>query len=362
MNEYGERMHRAREAMAIERIDALCLSIGSDLPYLTGYTAMPLERLTMLVMTPDDDPVLVVPELEAPRVDAADGAFIVRPWPETEDPILVVHELLGGARRVAIGDETWTRFSLALQNIGWERAWIPASDFMTWLRIVKSPHEIAALRDAAHTVDAVVDEMATVRWSGRTERDVAREIMDRTRARGHESVAFAIVASGPNGASPHHEAGDRIIEPGDAVVVDFGGHQAGYASDTTRMFVVGEPPEGFDAAYDVLRAAQEAAVAAVKPGVPAESIDVVARTIIADAGYGDYFMHRTGHGIGLDVHEAPYLVEGNQQVLQAAMAFSVEPGIYIPDRWGMRLEDIVVVTDTGVDPLNMSDHAYRVVT
>ena len=144
--------------------------------------------------------------------------------------------------------------------------------------------------------------------------------------------------------------------------MDFGGHQDGYASDTTRMFVVGEPPEGFDEAYTVLRAAQEAAVDAVKPGVPAESIDIVARTIIAEAGYGEHFIHRVGHGIGLDTHESPYLVEGNEQVLKPSMAFSVEPGIYLPGRWGMRLEDIVVVTETGVESLNVSDHAYRVVT
>jgi Xaa-Pro aminopeptidase len=362
MSEYLERLGRALEAMELERIDALCLSVGSDLPYLTGYAAMPLERLTMLVVVPGREPVLVVPELEAPRVDTSGGAFSVRPWTETEDPVLIVDELLGEARRVAIGDQTWTRFSLALQNIGWNRAWVPASEFMACLRVVKSRIEIDALRAAARTVDAVVDAMATVRWSGRTERDVAREIIDRTRAGGHESVGFAIVASGPNGASPHHEPTDRTIEPGDAIVVDFGGHQGGYASDTTRMFVVGDPPDGFDAAYTVLRAAQEAAVEAVKPGVPAESIDIVARTIIADAGYGEHFIHRVGHGIGLDTHEPPYLVEGNEQVLKPSMAFSVEPGIYLPGRWGMRLEDIVVVTDVGVESLNTSDHAYRIVT
>ena len=362
MSEYVQRVGRALEAMELERIDALCLSVGSDLPYLTGYTAMPLERLTMLVMLPGHEPVLVVPELEAPRVDTSGGAFSLRAWSETEDPVLIVDELLGESRRVAIGDQTWTRFSLALQNIGWNRAWVPASDFMTCLRIVKSPFEIDALRTAARTVDEVVDAMAAVRWSGRTERDVAREIIDRTRAGGHESVGFAIVASGPNGASPHHEPTDRTIEHGDAIVVDFGGHQGGYASDTTRMFVVGDPPEGVEEAYTVLRAAQEAAVDAVKPGVPAESIDIVARTVIADAGYGEYFIHRVGHGIGLDAHEAPYLVKGNEQLLKPSMAFSVEPGIYLPGRWGMRLEDIVVVTDAGVESLNTSDHAYRVVT
>lgn len=361
MTEHAERMDRARAAMADRGVDALCLSIGSDLPYLTGYRAMPLERLTMLVLPRRDDAVLVVPELEAPRVDTTVGGFTVHAWSESEDPILIVDELLDGARRVAIGDETWTSFSLALQNVGWERAWDPAGDLMADLRIIKSPTEIDALRAAARSVDRVVDEMADVRWSGRTEREIAREFADRTLAAGHDRMDFVIVASGPNGASPHHEATDRVLRPGDAVVVDFGGHQDGYASDTTRVFVIGEPPAGFEAAYEVLRNAQETAAASVKPGVSAESIDAVARSIIAGAGYGDHFVHRVGHGIGMDTHERPYLVEGNERLVEPGMAFSIEPGIYIPGEWGMRLEDIVVVTDTSAEPLNLSGHAVRVV-
>jgi Xaa-Pro aminopeptidase len=361
MTEFASRTERARLAMTEAGIDSLCLSVGSDLPYLTGYRAMPLERLTMLVVPRVGEAVLVVPELEAPRVDPSPGTFVMQPWSETEDPVAIVNELLDGADRVAIGDETWTRFSLALQNIGWQRAWVPAGDLMAGLRILKSETEIDRLREAAATVDTVVDEMVAVSWLGRTERDIARELAERTIAGGHESVDFTIVASGPNGASPHHDAGDRVVERGDAVVVDFGGHQAGYASDTTRMFVVGEPPKGFVDAYDVLRSAQETAVAAVRPGVTAESIDAVARAIIAGAGYGDRFIHRVGHGIGMDAHEQPYLVEGNEQVLEPGMAFSVEPGIYTPGEWGMRLEDIVVVTDDGVEPLNRSSHEVRFV-
>jgi Xaa-Pro aminopeptidase len=200
-----------------------------------------------------------------------------------------------------------------------------------------------------------------VRFSGRTERKISQMVADLVLRSGHESVSFAIVASGPNGASPHHEASDRIMEPGDAVVVDFGGRMRGYGSDTTRMYVVQEPPEGFVAAYEVLARAQQAAVEAVRPGVTAESIDAAARTIIADAGFGDHFMHRTGHGIGLDAHERPYIVEGNALPIRAGMAFSIEPGIYLPGRWGMRIEDIVVATDRGVERLNRSSRALRIV-
>ena len=362
MTEFASRMDRARSTLDADGMDALCLSVGSDLPYLTGYRAMPLERLTMLVVRTDGESVLVVPALEAPRVDTSDGTFAVRSWSETEDPIAIVSDLLVGAGRVAIGDETWTRFTLALQEVDEQRSWVPAGDLMRSLRIIKSPGEIAALRAAARTVDGVADQMSEVQFSGRSELDVSREFTERTIADGHDEVLFAIVASGPNGASPHHEPTDRIIQPGDAVVVDFGGRQAGYASDTTRMFVVGDAPYGFHGAYEVLRTAHAAATAHVQPGVTASSIDAVARSVIEDAGYGDLFIHRVGHGIGMDAHEHPYLVDGNDEVIEAGMAFSIEPGIYVPGEWGMRLEDIVVATDTGVESLNRSDRSVRIVS
>jgi Xaa-Pro aminopeptidase len=348
--------------MEREGIDALCLSVGSDLPYLCGYRAMPLERLTMLVVPLDDDPVLVVPQLEAPRVDPSPGTFEVRPWAETEDPVRIVDAILGGSRGVAIGDETWSVFALSLQELDPGRMWVPAGPLMVELRIVKSEDEIDRLRAAAATVDRVIDEMAEVTFSGRRERDLARELVDRTIAAGHDTMEFWIVASGPNGASPHHEVGDRVITHGDAVVIDFGGHQDGYSSDTTRMFVVGEAPGGFREAYAVLREAQAAAVDHVRPGVTAASVDAAARDVIDAGGYGDRFVHRVGHGIGMDVHEHPYLVEGNERVLAAGMTFSIEPGIYTPGEWGMRIEDIVAVTDDGAESLNRSDRSYRVVS
>ena len=342
--------------------DALCVSVGSDLPYLTGYRAMPLERVTMLVVPPEGRPQLVVPGLEAPRVEVTDDTFAVVGWAESDDPIGIIDGLLGDAVKIAFGDETWSRFLLELQQTDSTRSFAPASELMAGLRMVKSPDEVAALRAAARTVDRVADEMAEVPFSGRTERDVSREIIERTISAGHDTMDFWIVASGPNGASPHHEPGERVIEQGDAVVVDFGGHQAGYCSDTTRMFVVGEAPYGFDDAFEVLHAAQAAAVDVVRPGVTAASLDAVARDIITGAGYGDLFIHRLGHGIGMDTHEHPYLIEGNDQVIESGMAFSIEPGIYNPGEWGMRIEDIVAVTDDGVERLNTSDRAYRVVS
>jgi Xaa-Pro aminopeptidase len=361
VNQHRTRLDRARGVMGAQGIDALCLSVGSDLPYLTGYRAMPLERVTMLVLPKEGPAHLVVPGLEAPKVSDPDDAFEVVGWAELDDPIAIIDGYLGEVGTVAIGDETWARFVLELQDARPSRSYIGASGLMAELRMHKSPAEIAALRRAAGTVDAVVDEMSDVSFSGRTERSISRELIDRTTSLGHETVDFWIVASGPNGASPHHEPGDRVIGPGDAVVVDFGGTQDGYCSDTTRMFVVGEAPYGFDAAFEVLREAQAGAVDAVRPGVTAGSIDSVARAIITEAGYGDLFIHRLGHGIGMDTHEHPYIIEGNDQVLETGMAFSIEPGIYTPDEWGMRIEDIVAVTPEGVERLNTSDRAYRIV-
>lgn len=359
---YPARIARVREAMSDAGIGALCLSLGSDLPYLTGYrVAHANERLTMLVVTDAGDSVIVVPTLEAPLITPVDDAFTVRPWNETEQPVAIVADILGDSARVAVGSQTWGRFVLGLQEANPSRHWVDAEAVMAELRMVKSKEEVDALRAAGATVDRVAESLDDMVFGGRTELDVSREVAQRTTEAGHQSTEFAIVASGPNGASPHHAPSDRVIQSGDAIVVDFGGYQDGYCSDTTRNYVVGRPPEGYEDAYVALREAQQTATAAVAPGVTTESLDAVAREIIADAGYGARFIHRLGHGIGLDVHERPYLVEGDMTVLKPGMAFSIEPGIYTPGEWGMRIEDIVTVTETGVESLNTSNRDFRIV-
>jgi len=351
---YAARVEAARALMAKRGLDAMLASVGADLPYFTGYTAMPLERLTMLVLPVSGPAVLVVPELEAPRVVEHPGVFEIRPWAEAEDPVRIVTDLLGSAHRVAIGDQTWATFLLQFQERLPEVMFVQASFLTAELRIRKDPSEIDLLRQAGAAADRVAVRLAQTQFSGRTERALSRLIADMLLEEGHDKVDFAIVGSGPNGASPHHEASDRVMGRGDAVVCDFGGALGGYFSDTTRMFVVGEVPEGFAQPFTVLRRAQAAAVDAVRPGVTAQSIDAVARRIITDGGYGEFFIHRTGHGIGLDIHEHPYIVEGNDTVLEPGMTFSIEPGIYLPGRFGMRIEDIVAVTDDGVERLNQS--------
>jgi Xaa-Pro aminopeptidase len=354
------RQARARDAMAAAGVDALLLSVGADLPYFTGYEAMPLERLTMLVLDRDGAATLVVPELEAPRVPDC-GAATIRAWSETADPIGVVAELVGPARVLAVGDQTWSRFTLALQAAIPDASWRPAQAVVGPLRAVKDAAEIEALRAAAHAVDAVAAEMRNRPFAGRTEVDVSRELVDRMLAHGHDRPNFAIVGSGPNGASPHHDAGTRVIGDGDVVVCDFGGTMAGYCSDITRMFVVGEPAAEIEDTYAALVAAQELAVQAATVGTPCEDVDAVARRALAAEGLADAFIHRIGHGIGLDAHEDPYLVAGNATSLAPGHAFSIEPGVYFPGRFGMRLEDIVVADPSGPDRLNRAARDLAVV-
>ncbi len=358
---YRTRLERARGRMRDLGVDALCVSVGPDLPYLTGYTALPLERLTMLVVTLESDAVLVVPELEAPRVLERPDVFAMRPWSETEDPVRLVADRLRGADTVAVGDQTWARFVLALEATLPEARFVPANRVTAPLRVIKDAAEIGALQRAAEAVDDIVESMRERPFCGRSERDVAHEVVERMLDRGHERANFAIVASGPNGASPHHEPANRVMGPGDVVVCDFGGTMDGYCSDITRMYAVGTPAAEVRDDYEILTAAQEAAVQAATVGTPCAEVDAVARRVLAESGLDEYFVHRTGHGIGMEAHEDPYLVAGNAGPLEAGHVFSVEPGVYLPGRFGLRVEDIVVATEDGPRRLNAAPRDLAIV-
>src|SRR5579862_3040981 len=356
------RVLRTRERMDELGVDVLLLSVGADLPYLTGYDAMPLERLTMLVLHRFGDSRLVVPRLEAPRVTRQPDLFELMPWDETDDPIEVVARLVGSAGVAAIGDHTWARFVLDLQLALPHVRFVRASTVLGPIRMVKDDDEIAALHAAAVAVDAIAVEMRARPFVGRSELDVHRELVDRMLAAGHQHANFAIVAAGAHAASPHHEpAADRVIAAGDIVLCDFGGTMRGYCSDITRMYHAGEPPTEIRDAYAVLAAAQEAGVRAATVGTPCAEVDAAARRVIAEAGFGECFVHRVGHGIGTEAHEDPYMVAGNDLPLAPGHAFSVEPGIYLPGRFGMRLEDIVVATEAGPRRLNDAPRDVAVV-
>ncbi len=357
-----ERVHDARAVADELGVDVVVVTPGSDLRYLCGYDAHALERLTALVVPRSGEPLLVVPRLEAPMVGASPAGALgleVLAWDETEDPFALLARAttarLGAAvRRLAVGARTWAEHALAVQAAFPGAALELATPVVDRLRVVKSAAEIAELARAGAAIDRVHARMGDWLRVGRTEAEVGADIAAAILAEGHVGVDFTIVGSGPNGASPHHELSDRRIEVGDLVVVDIGGAlDTGYRSDCTRTYVVGAAPDGeVREWYAVLQAAQAAACAAVAPGVTAQDVDAAARALITDAGWGAAFIHRTGHGIGLDTHEAPYVVAGNDTALVPGMAFSVEPGIYLAGRHGARIEDIVVCTADGARLLN----------
>jgi len=352
----NERLRGAQDATRRAGLDALLITPGPDLRYLTGYDAIALERLTCLVLPAAADPVVVVPKLEEPAAIASPigaNGLTVLSWAETDDPYELVASLLPPAAAVGLDDHMWAATVLGLRGAMPQAVQSLAGAVLRELRIRKSPDELSALRAAGAAIDAVHAAVPTWLKAGRTEVEIGRDIADAIIGSGHAAVDFVIVASGPNSASPHHEVSDRRIRDGDLVVVDIGGSMpGGYCSDSTRTYAVGRPPPDAVRAYQVLKDAQDAACLAVAPGVSCSSVDLAAREPIANAGYGELFIHRTGHGIGLETHEDPYIVAGNDRPLEPGMAFSIEPGIYLPGTFGARIEDIVVCTESGHERLN----------
>jgi Xaa-Pro aminopeptidase len=385
---YEDRIGKAQALLPAHDASALLIGVGAELQWLTGYAAHALERLTMLVIPTRGRSSLVVPRLEraAARSSTAAEAGLVDllTWEETEDPFELVARLLdesnsrpeiqlgalGGAwgrlGGLLVSDRLWATFLLRLQAVVPDAAFGLASTVLSDLRAIKDTEEIELLRKAAHAADRAVTKVANGRLVGRTEADIAAEVRGRLVAEGHDEAAFWIVASGPNSASPHHEPGERMVQAGEPLLLDIGGRLEGYGSDITRTFwVTGDGGEGpadeFRRLYDVLQGAQATATESVQPGVAAESVDAAGRRVIDQAGFGENFIHRTGHGIGLEGHEDPYIVAGNDRPLEAGNAFSIEPGIYIDGRYGARIEDIVICGPSGADLLNQAPRDLIVV-
>ncbi|WP_306184280.1 aminopeptidase P family protein [Streptomyces sp. MK5] len=354
-DDHRARMARAAQAAADAGLAGLLVAPGPDMVWLTGYTPTAVtERLTLLVLTSGRDPVLVVPTLEAPDAAGAVGApaLTLRDWTDGKDPYAVTADLLDTSGRFGISDNTWAMHLLGLQRTLPGTSYASLTEALPMLRAVKDPAELRLLAAAGAAADQAFEEIRKVRFAGRRESEVGADLAELLRRSGHSQVDFTIVGSGPNGANPHHEMGDRVIERGDMVVLDFGGLKDGYGSDTTRTVHVGEPTDEERRVHDIVREAQEAGFRAVRPGAACQEVDRAARAVIAEAGYGEYFIHRTGHGIGVTTHEPPYMIEGEEQPLVPGMCFSVEPGIYLPGRFGVRIEDIVTVTEDGGRRLN----------
>jgi Xaa-Pro aminopeptidase len=362
-DDYRARMARAADSAADAGLAGVLVAPGPDLVYLTGYRPAATERLTLLVLAAGQDPVLVVPTLEAPDAERAPGAsaLTLRDWTDGKDPYAATAPLLDVDGRFGISDNAWAMHLLGLQQELPETSYVSLTEALPMLRAVKDAAELERLAAAGAAADATYEEILKVRFSGRKETEVAADLAALLGQFGHSQVDFTIVGSGPNGANPHHEAGDRTIERGDMVVLDFGGLKDGYGSDTTRCVHVGEPTDEEREVFEIVRRAQQAGFEAVRPGVACQEIDRAARKVIADAGYGDRFIHRVGHGIGLTTHEPPYMVEGETRLMVPGMCFSVEPGIYLPGRFGVRIEDIVTVTGEGGRRLNTTSREMAIV-
>ncbi|MBI4261123.1 MAG: aminopeptidase P family protein [Actinobacteria bacterium] len=359
-----DRVTRATRAAEEAGLAGILVTPSADLVYLAGYDPPPLERPTCLVLRPGTEPVLLVPELEGPRARGSPlgGSLEVRTWPDGDDPYRAMARLLPEHGTVGASDRMWSLHLLFLQREAPELGFVPASGVLGPLRAVKDEGELDILGRAARATDEAFRRIARDRIEGLREEEVGERLAGLLREQGLDGVNFTIVASGPNGASPHHEPGGRALRQGDAVVLDLGGRVGGYCSDLSRTVCVDHPPRGFREVYDLVQEAQEAAFGAVAPGVPAEEVDRAARDVIGAGGHGDRFIHRTGHGIGLEEHEGPYIVEGNREPLRPGMCFSIEPGIYVEGAFGVRIEDIVAVTDTGAIRLNHATRDLELVT
>lgn len=356
---YAERLSRASTLARERNLDALIFGTGSDLQYLIGSRVSSHERLTAFVVTSAGQATLVLPAVERGELSLCaveDLPVDVVLWEDGEDAHQIVAGLVEGATTLGVGASLTADHLIPIQKLTGAET-VLAGNVLKELFMRKDSAEVSQLRDAGAAIDRVHARVGAMLRPGRTEREVAAEIEAAILEEGHSSVDFVIVGSAENGANPHHDFSDRVMENGDVVVVDIGGTWGvGYHSDCTRTFVVGEPDEKVAKVWEILRAAQEKAVAAVHPGITAADIDKITRDAITEAGYGEYFIHRTGHGIGLSVHEEPFIMAGNELVLEPGMAFSIEPGIYVPGEFGMRLEDIVVVTQDGCESMNHGPH------
>jgi Xaa-Pro aminopeptidase len=361
----AKRMQRAAAEAHSAGLTGVLVTPGPDLVYFTGYSPIAItERITMLAISASRDPAMIVPILE--RCGAAGStsadAVSLAVWADGDDPYGATARLLDSSGRYAISDSAWAMHVLGLQRRLPDSSYVSMSEALPMLRAVKDTNELERLAEAGAAVDAAFEEIVLVQFEGRLETELAADLVALLRKHGHSQVEFTVVGSGPNGANPHHEVGERRIQAGDMVVLDFGGIRDGYGSDTTRTVHVGDPTDEERKVFEIVRRAQQAGFEAVRPGVACQDVDRAARKVIADAGYGEYFIHRVGHGIGLTTHESPYMVEGETHPIEPGMCFSIEPGIYLPDRFGVRIEDIVVATEDGGRRLNNTSREMRIVS
>jgi len=355
--EHKQRLNKTTKLMVDNGISTLLVTPGANLRYLTGYKAKNLERLTCLVLQENEIPTIIVPKLE--KLAAIDSGIEeldikIVTWEETESSLSKVNKPKATGI-IAVDASMNSSKLLDFQKFFNENSFIDSRIIMDNIRNTKSKYEMDQLVLAGEFIDAVHKEIPDLFEIGDTEKSLAKKISNLITDVGHETVDFTIVASGKNSASPHHEPGENLINKDDVLVIDIGGTiPSGYCSDSTRTYVVGNCPTDFLRNYEVLKQAQELAVNAVEKELTAEELDSVARDHLIKSGLGEFFIHRTGHGIGMETHEEPYIVKGNDKLLMNGNAFSIEPGFYIEDKYGARIEDIVVKSGNGTINCNNS--------
>lgn len=360
--DYTRRIAAIRKAMAGRHIDLLAIPPGDDLRYLTGFSPVADERPCYLFLT-DGAGLFLVPQLNADQAEQ----HITHPlltYSDADGPgqtLRAAWKKLGSHRRISVGDTMRADALLLLQQMWVEAEYVLASEVLAPLRMRKSAEEIEILRRAAATADRAVEAAYTACRAGATESEVATAADKGFRTAGAAEVTATIVASGPNSAFPHHHTSSRQLRAGEPVLFDLGSRVDGYCSDITRMAHLGKPSARYLEIHGIVESAVQAALAAIKPGGLIKEVDLAARRTIEEAGYGERFVHRTGHGIGLSGHELPSITHTNDIPLEEGMAFSVEPGIYLLGEFGVRLEEIVVVTRNGAEVLSRLSRKLQVI-
>jgi len=365
VNVYRSRLERCQKLMSETKIDVLFLAPSPNMYYLSGFLEEPSERLLSLIIPQSGDPLFIVPELYEQQVRAFSWVEELVSWKDSQDPNAILSttmkQVVTRRPTIAVDSRMWSRFLLMLLAVAPDARYLDAGLVMNPLRIKKTPEEIALMTRSAEIADTAFTETIRECREGMTEHQVAAKLVNELRELGADSVGFdPVVGSGPNAALPHYRAGDRKLQRGDLVVLDYGCLYRGYNSDITRTIAVGSCDDERKKAYSLVRSAQEKAYQAALWGVEAQSVDRVARDIIENAGYGQFFVHRTGHGIGLEIHEEPYIVAGNSLKLAEGMTFSIEPGIYLPGQYGVRVEDVVVMEAQRARRLNKCDRELRI--
>jgi Xaa-Pro aminopeptidase len=360
---HQDRLARIRAQMKTAGVDLLSLPPSDDLWYVANYSPHADERPCYLFLTASDA-VFLVPELNAGQAKTyVDVPFLT--YTDAEGPgkaLRQAHDRIGAANRVSVGDTMRADFVLLLQERWAKSAFVPGAAVMAPVRMIKTADEVALMRRSAATADVAVDAAFAASRPGVTEVAVARAVAEAFAAQGANHGGPAIVGGGPNAAYPHHASSTRPLRAGEAVLVDLGGRLEGYASDITRMAYLGQPPTKYREVHEAVERAVRAGMDAVKPGAPLSAVDKAARKVIDDAGYGKYFTHRTGHGIGITGHEPPSVTHLNDMPMREGMTFSVEPGIYLEGEFGVRLEEIVVVTARGGERLSGLPRELRILT